>query len=662
MVVSVGGSAAELEAPSVRHVELPTEARLRSILETASDVILSVDRAGTIMYANRAAPPLTVANVLGKSVYSFVMPEEQPRLAAALEQVFLHGAQSQLELSGPTGGSESGGLWSVRVGPVFEESSVVAATFCASEITAQRRDRVRREELLHRFERIGGHLPGVLFELKMRPDGTACFPYASAGMLELFQVRPEDVLEDAMPVFERVHPGDRAALSDSMRASVAAMEPWSQEYRIELTHGDQRWLYSTAVPERQPDGSMLWRGFVSDITARKKAERARDDLEAQLRQAQKVESIGRLAGGVAHDFNNLLTSVLGFTELALGSVAPDSEAAQYLRTVLESAQRGAGLTQQLLAYARKKIVKPEVVNLNDVVMRMSHMIRRLMGESYELSLSLSPALGLTKVDVGSFEQVLMNLSVNARDAMGGAGKLTLATSNVVLGPEYCRAHPGTPPGRYVLLSASDTGCGMSKDLIARVFEPFFTTKGLGEGTGLGLSMCHGIVQQAGGNIAVESEVGRGTTFMVYLPRVFGAQPEPAVQSVRPPATGGAETILLVEDEAVILQVARMVLRALGYEVLTAADGVEALELVRNTERPIHLLVTDVVMPKLGGAELAAAVTELRPGLRVLYSSGYTDNAIADQGVLEAGVNFLQKPYTARDLASRVREVLDQERA
>jgi PAS domain S-box-containing protein len=652
----------ELETPSVRQRALPSEARLRSILETASDAILSVDRSGTILYANRAVPPLTVDEVLGQSVYSFVLPEEQSRLAEVLELVFTDGTQSQVELSGPTSGSQSRGLWSVRLGPVYEGATVVAATFCATDITDQRRERVRREELLHRFERIGSHLPGVLFELKLRPDGTACFPYASAGMLELFRVRPEDVLDDATPIFERVHPADRALLRTSMRASAEAMEPWQQEYRIELPHGDGRWLYSTAVPERQPDGSMLWRGFVSDITARKVAERARDDLEAQLRQAQKVESIGRLAGGVAHDFNNLLTSVLGFTELALGSVAPDSDAAPYLRTVLESAQRGAGLTQQLLAYARKKIVKPEVVNLNEIVMRMSHMIRRLMGESYELSLSLSPAVGVTKVDVGSFEQVLMNLAVNARDAMSGGGTLTLATSNVVLGPEYCKAHPGTPPGRYVLLSASDTGCGMTQDVIARVFEPFFTTKGLGEGTGLGLSMCHGIVQQAGGNIAVESEVGRGTTFLVYLPRLFGQQPEPAVQSARPPATGGAETILVVEDETVILQVARMVLSALGYRVLTAADGVEALELVKSTEQPIDLLVTDVVMPKLGGADLAKALTELRPGLRVLYSSGYTDNAIADHGVLEDGVNFLQKPYTASDLASRVREVLDQEKA
>jgi PAS domain S-box-containing protein len=659
MASSVGSLA---EAPSGRQLDLPSEARLRSILETASDVILSVDRAGTILYANRAAPPLTVDDVLGKSVYSFVVPEEQARLTAVLDLVFHDGTPSQLELSGPTGGAETGGLWSVRVGPVFEGSTIVAATFCATDITDHLRERERRELLLHRFERIGGHLPGVLFELKLRPDGTACFPYASAGMLELFRVRPEDVLDDSTPIFERVHPDDRAALGESMRASAAAMEPWSQEYRIELPHADRRWLYSTAVPERQPDGSMLWRGFVSDITERKMAERARDELEAQLRQAQKVESIGRLAGGVAHDFNNLLTSVLGFTELALGSVPPDSDAAQYLKTVLESAQRGAGLTQQLLAYARKKIVKPEVVNLNEVVMRMSHMIRRLMGESYELSLSLSPSVGMTKVDVGSFEQVLMNLAVNARDAMIGGGKLTLATSNVVLGPEYCKAHPGTPPGRYVLLSASDTGCGMTEDVLARVFEPFFTTKGLGEGTGLGLSMCHGIVQQAGGNIAVESELGRGTTFMVYLPRVFGAQPEPALQSVKPPATGGAETILVVEDETVILQVARMVLSALGYRVLTAADGVEALELVKNTEQPIHLLVTDVVMPKLGGADLAKALTELRPGLRVLYSSGYTDNAIADHGVLEEGVNFLQKPYTASDLASRVREVLDQDEA
>jgi CheY-like chemotaxis protein len=339
-------------------------------------------------------------------------------------------------------------------------------------------------------------------------------------------------------------------------------------------------------------------------------------------------------------------------------VPADSRAAEYLNGALESAKRGASLTQQLLAFARKKIVRPEVIDLNEVLHRMTAMFRRLVGENLDLVVVPAPGLGMVKVDVGSMEQVIMNLVVNARDAIAGTGRITLETQNVVLDEEYCRLHAETTPGEFVMLAVTDTGVGMGPEIRSRVFEPFFTTKPVGEGTGLGLAMCHGIIKQAGGNISVYSEPGAGSTFRVYLPRSIVGKAAIPVALARVSPAHGHETILLVEDEHMILRVARDSLTGLGYRVLTATDGVQALELVGAMTDPVHLLITDVVMPKMGGRELATRLTKLRPGVRVLFSSGYTENAIVEHGVLDEGINFLQKPYAPQTLAKRVREVLD----
>jgi CheY-like chemotaxis protein len=329
---------------------------------------------------------------------------------------------------------------------------------------------------------------------------------------------------------------------------------------------------------------------------------------------------------------------------------------------MESARRGAALTQQLLAFARKKMVRPEVVDINEVLQRMGGMIRRLVGENLDLALSMSPGLGKVKVDIGSLEQVVMNLVVNARDAIPETGRITLETRNARLDDDYCRTHAETAPGEYVLLAVTDTGVGMTPEVQSRVFEPFFTTKPTGEGTGLGLAMCHGIVKQAGGNISFLSAPGQGSTFRVYLPRVIGPQaPLPIsiwTPAARTPASAGNETVLLVEDEETILRVAREALTALGYRVITASDGVRALELVKRTLEPIDLVITDVVMPQMGGRELVTRLLALQPGLRILFSSGYSENAISADGVLDEGINFLQKPYTPTMLARRVREALD----
>jgi two-component system cell cycle sensor histidine kinase/response regulator CckA len=657
--MSSGGSRAGVHPEeAIEQKVRDSEAQLRSILETVPDIIMAVDRAGKILFINRTLPPLSPSQVVGTICYEHVPPEARPRVEAALDKVFSTGVMDEYEVRGPLGTDGKRGWSSVRAGPLMDGERVVAAILCATNVSARRLDEERIRELASRLQKISSQIPGLVYQYKLRPDGTSCFPYASERIREIYRVSPEEVREDASKVFAVVHPDDNDAMVASITESARTLRPWQHEYRVEFPDGDVRWLDGKAVPEQQSDGSVLWHGFIHDISARKEAELLKAQLEDQLRQSQKVESIGKLAGGVAHDFNNLLTSMMGFVELALMEMPSGSRAAEYLTGALESCKRGATLTQQLLAFARKKIVRPEVVDLNEVLHRMTAMMRRLVGENLELVVAPSARLGTVKVDVGSMEQVIMNLVVNARDAITGTGRITLETQNVTLDQDYCRLHAEMSPGEFLVLAVTDTGGGMSPEVRSKVFEPFFTTKPVGEGTGLGLAMCHGIIKQAGGNISVHSEPGAGSTFRLYLPRATGAKVAPTVAPARPSAAQGHETILLVEDEHMILRVAREALTALGYRVLTAADGVQALDLLGSMADPVHLLITDVVMPKMGGRELANRLTALHPALRVLFSSGYTENAIVDHGVLDEGINFLQKPYTPTTLARRVREVLD----
>jgi signal transduction histidine kinase/ActR/RegA family two-component response regulator len=381
-------------------------------------------------------------------------------------------------------------------------------------------------------------------------------------------------------------------------------------------------------------------------------------LEAQLRQAQKMEAVGRLAGGIAHDFNNALSVILTYATLMLQDVP---EAAPFRGDILEiqhAGQRAARLTQQLLAFSRQQVLQPRVLDLQETLSGMRDMLQRLLGEDVELSLRTSNAVGRVNVDPGQVEQIIMNLAVNARDAMPDGGKLTIETSNFEIDAEYAAARLGATPGPYVLVAVSDTGTGMDADTQARIFEPFFTTKELGKGTGLGLSTVLGIVQQSGGAVSVYSEVGVGTTFKVYLPRTDRAAEQAPSQLPPRAERGGGETILLVEDEEQVREVAGTILRRRGYEVLQAPDGAQALAVAEQHGGAIDLLITDVVMPHLNGRQLAERLAERRPGMPVLFMSGYTDDAIVHHGVLDAGVEFLQKPITPDALLRRVREVLD----
>ena len=389
--------------------------------------------------------------------------------------------------------------------------------------------------------------------------------------------------------------------------------------------------------------------------------RAYDELaqaQGQLEQAQKMDAIGRLAGGVAHDFNNLLTVILGRTDIILRQLKTEDPIRRGIELIQRTAGRAAELTRQLLAFSRKQVLEAVVLDLGAVTVDMKEMLARLIGEDIALVTTIAPGLGRVKADRGQIEQVVMNLAVNARDAMPKGGHLIVETDNVELDDEYVRRHMGARPGPYVMLAVSDTGVGMAREHQRHIFEPFFTTKEQGKGTGLGLATVYGIVKQSGGYIEVDSEPGRGTTFRIYLPRVDAAE-SAADRAARPAApAGGTETILLVEDEEGVRELARDILRASGYTVLEARNGPEALLLGERHQGPLDLLLTDVVMPRMSGRELAERMGPLRPDLSVLYMSGYTDDAVIRHGVLGADTAFLQKPFTPAALVQRVRETLD----
>lgn len=438
------------------------------------------------------------------------------------------------------------------------------------------------------------------------------------------------------------------------RALLRALEgsPQRVEEELQLSEGVKAFFELNIQPV--PEGLVV---LSVDATERRAAELRRDSLAEQLRQAQKMEAVGRLAGGVAHDFNNLLSVILGYGEEMLSSLEAGHPLRPNLEEIHKASASAAELTRRLLTFSRQQVLEPRVLELNEVIGSLQRMLERVLGEGTTLSLLLEPALGRVRADRGSLEQVCLNLVVNARDAMPYGGKLTIETTNVELDEAFVREHLGTSPGPYVLMAVSDTGVGMDRATRARAFEPFFTTKEQGKGTGLGLSTVFGIVQQSGGGIWVYSEPAKGSTFKIFLPRVEAAL-EGARPSRQPRAVGGSETLLLMEDDERVRAVARRILERHGYRVLAPADVHDALRLGSQDDGQIALLITDVVMPGLSGAELASRMLQLIPALKVLYVSGYTDGSINLRGLVQEGASFLQKPFTSELLASKVRSVLD----
>jgi two-component system, cell cycle sensor histidine kinase and response regulator CckA len=446
-----------------------------------------------------------------------------------------------------------------------------------------------------------------------------------------------------------------AAVTEALRTS----EPYQLELELIRPDGTRRWVNALGGPRHERNGRVSGlHGMLQDVTERKRDEAERQKLEEQLRLSQKMEAIGCLAGGVAHDFNNLLSVILNFADFAIESVHRGDPLRDDLGEIRKAGERAAALTRQLLAFSRKQVLELQVLDLNQVVTNLERMLCRVIGEDIDLGLVLAPDVGWVQADPGQLDQVIMNLVVNARDAMPVGGKLTIETMNVELDEEYVAGHVGVKPGAYVLLAISDNGCGMDMATQQRLFEPFFTTKELGKGTGLGLSTVYGIVNQSGGNIGAYSEPGKGSTFKVYLPRVSADGVQSARSSVSQGPAVGTETVLVVEDEDAVRKVSVRILRGAQYQVLSAAGGGEALLLCEQYQGEIHLLLTDVVMPQMSGRQLAERLRGERPGLRVLYMSGYTNGAIAHQESLESGARLISKPFSAIELTRMVRTVLD----
>ena len=478
----------------------------------------------------------------------------------------------------------------------------------------------------------------------------------SEGIDALFGVLPGTVRNDFAGYIKLVSSEDQGPVRASLdRVLRGDAQDHFVEHRVTWPDGSVHWLECRGQLYRGKDGAPARLvGTLADISERKRTETALHESEAQLRQAQKLEAIGRLAGGVAHDFNNLLTAIGGYSSLALLELPQDHPLREYLEEIQRAGERGASLTKQLLAAGRKQVLTPRLLDLNELIDNLTSLLRRVIGEDVELEWTRGAGAAVVLADPGQVEQVIMNLALNARDAMLQGGTLSISSSVVEMAPGDLRA----PAGSFVLLRVADTGLGMDHDTMTHMFEPFFTTKDAGKGTGLGLATVYGIIQQLSGSIRAESVPGRGTQFDIYLPARDEAVHAESPASLVPSPRGGTETVLLVEDESQVRNLVLDVLQARGYRVLSAKDGVEAIPLEESYPGRIDLLITDVVMPGLSGRELARHVLGARPETKVLFISGYTDDALLRHGVNEPGISFLQKPFALDDLLRRVRALLD----
>lgn len=491
--------------------------------------------------------------------------------------------------------------------------------------------------------------PTVIYIRK--PRGNFGLTYISRNIRTLLGWEPRQFLEDPNFWFNHIHPDDQPRISSELTL------PWpedhqTQEYRLQAQDGAYHWVHDSFKMVRDRNGKPVEiAGSWLDITERKA-------LEVQLLKAQRMEAVGRLAGGVAHDFNNLLMAIMGYSELMRTSLYQSDPLSHYVEDILKAADRAAALTQQLLAFSRQQTINPQVLNLNRVVADLEKMLRRLLGEHIDLEIRVDPDLKLVKADPGQLGQIILNLAVNARDAMTTGGKLTVETANIEFGGKHhCRLDI-IPPGRYVRLTLKDSGNRLDAETLAHIFEPFYTTKEPGRGSGLGLPVVYGIVKQNGGYIDVESQPGEGTVFTVYLPVNETAEKPTRDRLPLGEKLEGSETILIVEDEVALRTLLSRFFRLYGYEVLEARDGSDALSICQQRKKPIHIMLSDVVMPRMNGSELAARLEHLHPEMQVFFMSGYTDSDLAPYGVLDPAKIVIAKPFRPLDMVKKVRECLD----
>ena len=545
-------------------------------------------------------------------------------------------------------------------------AGIVAILVLAFRLAVVAETRKVREEAQAHYRSIVEKLPVINYVVDIGPPSRTV--YISPQLEHILGFTPARWTSDPELWLRQIHPDDRDRVQEAVRRNDARGEPTEEEYRVLTADGRVRWIHNRSTLTRD-DGRATITGVMLDITDRRRAEEALRERDEQLLQARKLEAIGRLAGGVAHDFNNLLTVITGYADLLLeAKELPDSLRSD-TKEILAASRRAQSLTGQLLAYSRKQILMPHVIDLNAQVVQMESLLHRLIGEHITLVTSLGPDLGRVRADPGQLQQVIMNLAVNARDAMPDGGTLTIATSTTTMDGTSPPAQPGGPAGHWVVLTVSDTGAGMDAETLSHIFEPFFTTKEKGKGTGLGLSTVYGIVSQSGGQVSVESSPRKGAAFTILLPSVAAGTRAQAASDITAaadraePATSPGSNptrvegrILLVEDEMVVRDLARSILAKAGYTVLEAGDGHEALTMHARLDAPIDLLVTDVIMPGMGGAELARRLHAARPDLKVIYISGYADDTLGAQGQLADGINLLRKPFSGVELLSLIARV------
>ena len=622
----------------------------RRVIETSSELIDLIGLDGRLLYASPSAEDqlgYTPDELIGIDYASLVHPDDLPGAREAIAQA-LAGDRPDPYICRVR---HKDGRWRWFEGvpaPILDEDGEVELILAVSrDVTErmQREEELRESRELYRSVVENANDLIALFGL----DGI--LTYASPSHRAVLGYEPDELV--GMHARDLCHPDD---LAGSERALCEVLDDLYTTFDLRIRHKEGHWVTlegaSKAIPG--PDGSpRMILSTSRDVTEQRA-------LEEQLRAAQKMEAIGQLAGGIAHDFNNLLTAIEGYGSLALAGLPEDSLSRSHVLGMKSAGERAAALTRQLLAFSRRQVLQPTVLGLDEIITGLEGMLRRLLGETIELVIEAAEDTGRVRADRGQLEQVAMNLAVNARDAMPRGGTLRIATANLELGEAFAELHDGGNPGPHVALTVSDTGEGMDRETLARIFDPFFTTKPVGEGTGLGLSTVYGIVKQTGGAIQVDSEPGAGTTFAVYLPRVWDDVQRDELPA--PAALSGSATVLLVEDEPVVRDVVREMLLRAGYTVVDAGSGEEALAVADAHQGPIDALLTDVVMPGMSGPELAGELVAQRPGLRVLFASGYAEHAVASEGVLRPGTAFLEKPFTAAQLGAKLRETLSAPRA
>ena len=628
----------------------------REFVERMTDGAAAIDDIGTIIWANHRLAEIVgqrLERVIGAPFHAFATPQSTRRLQRLLERGSAARVRAEVRLRRVSGESVS---VRVDVGPIQSDGMSFRAVVVTDLTVEKQRDRAakrgaaalrRTTQLLEASQavaRVGGWELDVVHDTLFWTDET----------YRIHETSPAEYTPTVATAIRFYAPASIPLITAAVQDAIEHGTPYDLELELITATGRPISVRVTSTVTIDNRGrTVKLTGAFQDITERKR-------LEAQLIQSQRLEAVGQLAGGIAHDFNNLLTAIRGYADLLRRSLPSDDEQNRAdLDQVVLAADRAAALTHQLLAFSRRQVLQPEVLEPAAIVIGLALMLRRLLGEHIELTTHTAPGLGRVKVDPSQLEQVLVNLVVNAGDALPDGGRLTIETANVELGPEYAAGHPEAIPGPYVLLAVSDTGVGMDAATQAHIFEPFFTTKEPGKGTGMGLATVYGIIKQSGGSIYVYSEPGRGTTFKIYLPRVLEepSAAAPVTLAARLPSAG-TETILLVEDEPAVRGFARRALEDRGYTVLEAAGGAEALAIAASSLGPIALLVTDVIMPGLQGHQLAATLAAVRPELRILYVSGFTENSVIHHGVPDHGVAFLPKPFSADALGIAVRQALD----